>query len=293
MQGSRVQFRHRNLVEKDMEYKTLMVHLELGRSNEKLLTLTGELAQRLKAHVIGIASCQPVQLAYNETYIAGDILEEDRKAIEKQMKEAERQLHSTLDGKATGLEWRSTVTFGPLADYMVQQTRAADLVITGPDIGRSVFDHTRQVGIARLILEAGRPVLIVPNGRSELNLNRVIVGWKNTRECRRAISDALPLLELANHVSIIEIVPDEEISRAKHHLGDIAIWLARHGVMANTEAVASTGQDADCLSELAHERQADLLVAGAYGHSRLREWVLGGVTRDFLINPDRCVLLSH
>jgi nucleotide-binding universal stress UspA family protein len=276
-----------------MDYKTLMVHLELGQSNDKILAITADLAQRHKAHVIGIASCQPIQLAYNETYVDGDVLVEDRKLIEKQMKEAEAQLRSALDGKANGVEWRSTVTFGPLADYMAQQARAADLVITGPDLRGSVFDHTRQVGIADLIMEAGRPVLIVPKGHGALGLNRVIIAWKDTRECRRAVADALPLLKMAHGVNVVEIAPDEEISRAKHHVADVVDWLGRHGIKAKAEAVVSTGLDSECLDDLAHESQADLIVAGAYGHSRLREWVLGGVTGDFLINPNRCVLLSH
>lgn len=276
-----------------MDYKTLMVHLELGQSNEKLLTITGDLAQRLKAHVVGIASCQPIQIVYDATYVAGEILAEDRKQIEKQMKEAERQFHVALEGRAVGVEWRTTVTFGSLADYMARQSRAADLLITGPDIGGTVIDHTRQVGIADLIMEAGRPVLIVPKGCEDLGLNQAIVAWKGTRECRRAVADALPLLKLAYGVTVVEIAPDADISRAKHHVADVADWLGRHGIKAKAEAVASTGEDLQCLYELANERQADLVVAGAYGHSRFREWVLGGVTGDFLINPNRCVLLSH
>jgi nucleotide-binding universal stress UspA family protein len=276
-----------------MGYKTLMVHLELGQSNEKILAIAGNLAMRHKAHVIGIASCQPIQLAYNETYVSGEILVEDRKLIEKQMKDAERQLLSALDGKAICMESRNTVTFGPLADYLAQQARAADLIITGPDIRGSVFDHTRQVVIADLIMDAGRPVLIVPKQRSELVLKQVIVAWKGTRECRRSIADALPMLKSAYAVTIVEIAPDEEISRAKQHVADVISWLGRHGITAKGETLAATGDDSERLSDFARERRADLVVAGAYGHSRLREWVLGGVTGDFLINPDRCVLLSH
>ena len=276
-----------------MVYKTLMVHLELGQSNKGLISLTANLAQRLEANVIGIAACQPVQIIYDETYVAGEILAENRKQIEKQMKETEMNLRALLDGKTASPGWRSTVTFGPLADYIAGQARAADLIITGPDIGGSIFDRTREVGIADLVMEVGRPVLLVPKGRDDLELSRVIVAWKNTRECRRAVSDALPLLKLAYDVTVVEIAPDAEMSHAKHHVADVAKWLGHHGIKAKAEAVVSTGPDSECLYELARGRQADLIVAGAYGHSRLREWVLGGVTGDFLMNPDRCVLLSH
>lgn len=276
-----------------MNYKTLMVHLELGQPNDRLLALTARLAQRHQAHVIGIASCQPIQLAYNETYVDGGLITEDRKLIEKQMKQAELELHAALDGKAKGVEWRAAISFGPLADFIAEQGRAADLVITGPEIKASVFDHSRQIGIADLVMQAGRPVLIVPGDRADLPLDRVIVAWKGTRECRRAVMDALPMLKMARNVTVVEIAPDEEMSRAKRDVADVADWLDRHGVKAEPEAVVSTGVDSDCLSDLGHQRAADLIVAGFYGQSRFREWVLGGVTSDFLRIPNRCVLVSH
>ena len=276
-----------------MDYKTLLVHLELGQANDGLLAIAGNLSDRFKTAVIGIAGCQPVQIMFDETYVAGEILAADREQIEKQMGEAERQFRSALGGKEHALEWRSNVTFGSLATYLAQQARAADLVITRPDIGGSMFDHTRQVAIANLVMEAGRPVLIVPNRIKELALGRIILAWKDTRECRRAAADALPLLKLAHDVTVVEIAPDAEIPRARHQVADVAEWLSRHGVKAKAEVVTSTGADSECLEELARERQADLIVAGAYGHSRLQEWILGGVTGDFLMNPDRCVLLSH
>lgn len=276
-----------------MGFKTLMVHLELGRANDRLLSIAGDLALRLKAHVVGIAACQPIQLMYNETYISGDIVEQDREQIEKQLGDAERQMRTALDAIGVKSEWRSTVTPGSLADFMATQARAADLILTGPALRGSTFDSTRQVNVADLAMEAGRPVLVVPHGRDYLDLNRALVAWKSTRECRRAVADALPLLKLAHEVSVMEIVADEDVTRARQDVSDVAAWLARHGVIAKPEAVPAVGPDAERLYDLARERQADLIVAGAYGHHRLREWIFGGVTADFLMTPDRCVMLSH
>jgi nucleotide-binding universal stress UspA family protein len=276
-----------------MDCKTILVRLELGQSNKNLLAITADLAHRLKAGVIGIAACQPVQLVYDETYIAGELLAEDRKQIEKQIKEAESEFRAELKDKVPNLGWRSTVTFASLADYVAHQARAADLIITGPDIGGSVFDHTRQVGIADLVMRAGCPVLIVPKGRGELNLQQVIIGWKGTRESRRAVADALPLLKLAYHVTVVEIASEADMADAQDHVADVAKWLASHGINAKAEAIAAIGPDSERLCDIARERAAGLIVAGAYGHSRLQEWVLGGVTGDFLMNPDRCVLVSH
>jgi len=170
---------------------------------------------------------------------------------------------------------------------------AADFIITGPDIGGNFLDSTRRVGIADLVMQAGRPVLIVPYNREEINLNHVVVGWKGTRESRRAIADALPLMKLAGKVTVMAITPDSELSRIKDHFSDVINWLERHGIRAKAEAVATEGEDSRRVSELAREKGADLIVAGAYGHSRVREWVLGGVTKDVWLDSDRCVLVSH
>lgn len=276
-----------------MNFKTLMVHLELGQPNDRLLTMTADLAQRLKAHVIGIVACQPIRLDWQDAYVNAEVITEDRTEIEKEMSAAEKSFQAAMAEKATSTEWRSGVTFGSLADFIADQGRAADLIITGPDIGASVFDHTRQVGIADLVMDAGRPVLIVPKDQDHLALHHVLIGWKGTRECRRAVADALLLLQMAYRVTVMEVAPDEEIPRAKQHVADVVDWLGRHGVKAVPATYPAMGPDSERLQGKAWETQADLIVAGAYGHSRMREWALGGVTGDFLLNFDRCVFLSH
>ena len=176
---------------------------------------------------------------------------------------------------------------------MAQYARAADIILTLPELAGSVFDHTRQVGIADLVMQAGRPVMVLPKDCASLRLDHVLIGWKDSRECRRAVADALPLLKLAGRISLVTIAPETELPRAKERLGDVAAWLASHGIRAEPEALAATGADSERLSKLARERSVGLIVAGAYGHSRLREWALGGVTGDFLMNPHCPVLLSH
>lgn len=276
-----------------MNPKTLMAHVELGQSNAGLLAITTDLARQFKAHVIGVASCQPMRLDWQDAYVTAGLLAEDRKEIEKQMGAAEKELRAALGGKIAGVEWRSTVTLGSLADYIALQARAADLVITGTEIAGSILDRTRRVGIADLVMEAGRPILVIPKKVKQLSFDHVLVAWKNTRESRRAASDALPLLKLTKKVTVSEIARDEDMSRAKHHIADVVGWLGRHGIEAVGQAVVSTSADSERLREIAADGGVDLIVAGAYGHSRLREWVLGGVTGDFLLDPDRCVFISH
>lgn len=275
-----------------MDIKTIMLHLELEKPNDGLYTLAVGLAAGLGAtDIIGIAGCQPLQLLYEETYAAGEIMAADRDQIETEMRQAEQRFRDTFKGKVKRLEWRANVTPGPLADYIANEARAADLVLTAPDIGGSMFEHARQVKIADLVFQAGRPVLVVPDACTHLDLGRALIGWKDTPECRRAAQAALPLLGLAEHVSVVSIAAEDDDSEEK--VEDVVRWLSRHGIDAEGEIVAHKGDDAGRFAKLVQERSPGLVVAGAYGHSRVREWVLGGVTGDYLMHPDRPVLLSH
>jgi nucleotide-binding universal stress UspA family protein len=142
-------------------------------------------------------------------------------------------------------------------------------------------------------LQAGRPVLVVPGAANKLNLDRIVVGWKDTREARRAVFDALPFLKKAAHVTVVELAEEEELAEAHKHVKDVGGWLKQHGVIAECIALHSAGDEASQLKAIAHKQSAHAIVAGAYGHSRLREFVFGGVTRDLLQCADLCSLMSH
>jgi nucleotide-binding universal stress UspA family protein len=281
-------------METGMDIKTIMLHMELERRSEQLLALGAELAPRIGAtEVIGIAGCQPVQLLYDETYVAGEIMAADREQIQAEFKDAEQRFRDVFKNKIKNLEWRCNITPSSLADYLASEARAADLVISGPDICGSMFDHARQVKIADLIFKAGRPVMIVPTACNRLDLSHVMIGWKDTAECRRALAASLPLLTLAHRIGVFTLAAEEETERAGEQVEDVVQWLARHGLKAMGKTHRLKGVDTLCFERIVQEEAPSLIVAGAYGHSRLREWVLGGVTGDFLINPDRPVLLSH
>ena len=275
-----------------MNCKSLMVHLELGRPNANLLRIAADLAQRFDAAVIGVAACQPMQMVYGDGFVSGELIEQDRTEIALEMKKAEAEFRSVLAARAAKLSWRSTEMYSSLADYLAREARCADLVITGVSTG-DLVDASRAVNTGALVMQVGRPVLVVPAAVTELKLERVLVGWKDTRETRRAVSDALPLLAQAAHVSVVEIATEEDMTEARARLADVASWLLRHGIDAEPIVARSTNDDATRLSAIAQEQGADVIVAGAYGHSRLREWALGGVTRDLLLRTDRCSFVSH
>ncbi len=276
-----------------MTYKTLMVHLELNGDNEGVLKIAGELAERFDAQVIGIAACQPLRVLVSEGFDAGEAITEDWTEIERELAAAAEQFRVALHGRTKSLEWRSTITYGSLADYIADEARAADLIITGKDIGASLLDETRRVKLGDLAMRAGRPLLIVPQGVATLAMRHVVIGWKETREARRAVADALPLLQAAGDVVVLEVTSRTECAAAQGQVEDVVTWLRHHQVDAVGEAVVASGMEAGHLHAVLLDRKCDLLVAGAYGHNRLSEWIFGGVTSDILLDPDFCVLLSH
>ncbi len=276
-----------------MEYKTLMVHLELNGDNEGVLKIAGDLAERFNAKVIGIAAAQPMKILYDEACTAGEIMAEDQAEIDKELGACVAQFRQALKGRANGLEWRSTVTFDRLDDYIAEQARAADLVITGKDIGSDLLDTTRRVNIGRLAIRAGRPVLLVPQGITTLLLNNVFIAWKDAPEARHAALDALPLLEAAGHATVLEVTSVRDQAAAEKRVKDVALWLESHRLSASPMAIGtSSGQEGFLRSELA-KQHCDLLIAGAFSHNRMGEFVFGGMTQDLLLDPDFCVLLSH
>ena len=122
----------------------------------------------------------------------------------------------------------------------------------------------------------------------------MLVAWKDTRECRRPVSDTIPFLQQAMRVRLVEVCDPAETAQSELRLADVAAWLARHGVTADWKVL--TGPEAgaaDRLREVCAAWEADLLVAGAYGHDRVREWLFGGVTRELLGAWPSAVLLSH
>ena len=275
-----------------MTYASLMVHLELGHSNAGLLRITGDLAARFGASVTGIVACQPMQLAFAEGYVPGEVFEQDTNQRKREIGVAEAEFRAALQSRVSTLEWRQTVRFAPLPEYVAHEARGADLLITGVASG-DLLDSSRSVNTSDLIMQAGRPVLVVPQSLQTLPLERVVVGWRDSRETRRAVSDALPLLKIAGQVTVVEIAAPDDMAAARRHVDGVVAWLALHGVAAESSVSPTTTDDAAGLYTIAQDLGADLIVAGAYGHSRLMEWALGGVTRDLLLKQDFCALLSH
>lgn len=268
-----------------------MVHMQLGRSNGKLLRITNALVARLDASVIGIAACRLPRFP-SEDYFAG-LGKHSERELKREISDAEHEFGAALDKQSKKAEWRSTGTSVALADYLADQACSADLVITVLNRGDIELDPSRDANIGDLVTQLGRPILLVPTSEVEIDIGRVLVGWKNTREARRAVLDALPLLKKADHVAVCQMAQEDNLDMARASLSDVTAWLARHRVAAEAHAVLAGEDDAESLSAIAADQAAGIVVAGAFGHSRLRESIFGGVTKTLLERSERCLFLSH
>lgn len=273
-----------------MSYSTIMVQVDLDDSSEARLQVVAKLAQRFDSAVVGIAAGDVQPLYFLDGDAAQEFLEKDRAALEAQMAARQQDFRRKLAGHSKPIEWRSALARP--SEYIAQEARAADLVIAGGH--RKSINPLRQADAGELALRCGRPVLVVPPQVADISLKTVIVAWKDTREARRAVNDALPLLHVAEHVLVVELVEKQsERDAAKAHVQDVAAWLTRRGIAASTIATRDLIGVPGRLDVLAQDEGADVIVAGAYGHTRFSEWVFGGVTRDLLRLKRRCALLSH
>lgn len=271
-----------------MTYSTLMVHLDGSRANAAVLDVAGTLAAQYNAKVIGIAACQPVQLGVCDGYMDGELAMIERDIVTDELARAKVEFHAHAGLRSHILEWRSIPTLVNIAHVVAEQARCADLVITA--VGPAPGDLATHADTGDLVLRSGRPVLVVPDAKATAAFRNILVAWRDTRKCRRAVVDALPMLHRADRITLVEASSDP--ADARNGIADLAGWLERHGVGADQIVSRMKGSATETLAGIATEIEADLVVAGAYGHSRIREWAFGGVTRDLLLHERRCTLLS-
>lgn len=277
-------------------YKTILVHLNDERRVRSVMGPALAIANRFNAHLIGLyvypamPTAPPVTMPYG-----GGILS----SLAHQAKEEAERIHKAFEEAASGHqivpEWRTVkASHSDLAAIAMDHARAADLVIasqTDPDWDLSpVLDFPE-----RLSLECGRPVLVVPRVGAYGEVGkRVVIAWKNRRESARAVFDAMPLLIGAESVKILTIEGGRHNDADSLPDTEIAAALARHGCRVTTQrSVSPETSVADEILNRVADDASDLLVMGAYGHSRFRELVFGGVTRGIAQHMTVPTLLSH
>ena len=281
-----------------MGFKTILVHADTGRSAPARWKLSAELAARFDAHVVGLYVRRPFQApAFTDAGPAMDSLyrtyENAVKADEALATAAFRDLIGSqiIGGKGLSSEWR--VADGLAEQVVAAYARYADLVIIGqtePDAGAT----TTPADLAETVAMAGeRPVLIVPHiGVVKPPGKTVMLCWNGSREVARAATSALPILKKADKVIILLVDPKSD--GGEQPGAGAARWLARHGVKAVVQR--DTAADSDVggvILSRAADHDADLIVMGLYGHSRMREWVLGGASRTLLASMTVPLLVAN
>jgi nucleotide-binding universal stress UspA family protein len=276
------------------DYKSILVHYDAGKTAPVRLETAIEIAGTFDAH---IACLYALSLAREASYgyeAAQIMLEAQQRMRAEMLAGARRGYDETL--RRTGferIEWRQTDA--EALDAVSTQSRYADLVVIGqqnPDWPSGMDrDFERSLPLA-----VGRPVLVVPYAFERRPLgHRVLVAWNSSREAARAVRDALPILKRAGHVHVVAFQPEE--SGAAHGAepgADIALYLTRHGVKVTVSRYDAPDVDVgNQLLSRAFDLSVDLIVMGAWGHSRLRELVLGGVTRTLLESMTVPVLMAH
>jgi nucleotide-binding universal stress UspA family protein len=277
-----------------MELKNILVHVDSNSTTPARLNVAIELAQEHDAHLTGLyvdpglllppLMDAPVPASYF------DQLQEDALARRVQ---AAQTFKDAIANTQLLTEWR--VADGELVRTLETHGSYADLLV----IGQTSEDDTKVVagGLAdAAVLGVGRPVLVIPYIGVQRSVGRrVLVAWNGSRESVRAVNDALPLLQRAEVVEVMFVNPPEQRTLGGHTAGtDISLHLARHGVTVQAHQTAGNDIDiGDLLLSRAADFGADLIVMGAYGHSRIREFVFGGATHHVLRHMTVPALMSH
>jgi nucleotide-binding universal stress UspA family protein len=274
-----------------MSYASILVYVETDGRPEPRVRLAAALADKFRATLIGLtAEADRLPLAAAGDVISDELVEIESEALRTKLADKAEWFRRVAGAEHRKLEWRALEEF-PI-EALTSQARSADLIVIGQRKGPG--DAYSSVDPGAAILRAGRPALVVPEKVGSLQAEHVVIGWKETREARRATEDALPFLREATRVTIVEICEPGEEATAREHIDDVAKHLARHRISVGPKIILQQeSSGAAQLIQLANDEKADLLVTGAYGHSRMGEWIFGGMTHDLLATSPICCLMSH
>lgn len=280
-----------------MAMRNILVHVDADERSAATVKAALSVARRFDARLSGFFVVPDIAMAAatpGGAMMNARLVEEMQAEADREAEIAEKIFRDVADAPGKPAQWTST-------DAMGKGTRAAattatlyaDLIVAGGCLDE-VDRGTRSVYPQDLVVDSGRPLLLVPLARTEeVKIGKILVAWSESREAARAVFDALPFLELAESVNVATVMKDKMDSPAPAE--KIARTLADRGVTASVDTVlAEDGQTTSAaLFEHAARTGAELLVAGAYSHSRLREGLFGGVTKSIFDSSPLPALLSH
>lgn len=271
-----------------MTYRTILLELRDEPASEARVRVAAALAGRLGAELVGIHVAPlptvPVGLGEASAYVDAEVIEAQREANRAIQERVRLDFERARDPDVPG---RTLLIEDVYGTALVEAARTVDLTILGPARAEGE-GAVSPPPVDEVLIHAGGPVLVLPPGPARLPPMRALVGWNGSRQAARAMKDALPLLVEAEEVIVLTL--GEDVSRS---LEAAAAMLGRHGARVRTELRPEQGATGAQLLDLADELGADLLVMGAYSHSRLREAVFGGATHEILGTARLPVLFGY
>jgi len=278
-----------------MDYKTLVVQAEADDDGRSRVQLALALAIRFDATLVGTAAraLLPLMTLPGGSPGTATLLAAEEDDIRAGLDAAERRFRALAAVTHARIGWRSKIA--DPAEILALEARTADLIVVGRRPERDDAGWSRHADPGAVLMRAGRPILVVPPGVSSLNTDHIVIAWKDSLEARRAVVDAMPFLTRAASVLVLQVCHDEgERERAAAIVPAVAAYLITHGVTVTSEArlLREATVSAELLLAM-EQRRAELVVAGGYAHSRLQEWVFGGLTKTLLGHFPKCCLLSR
>lgn len=276
-----------------MTYANLLVAVDDGPESSSRLELACDLANAFDAHLTGLCATRVEPQLYELSIgaaMVGELMAAYRDMALAELERARTDFEAIVKDRDVRAEWRGEM--GSPGEIIVHAARAADLLVVG---ARNPRAPNRAPDVADVVMASGRPVLITPPTwmRSPVG-EPALVAWKDCRESRLALVSALPLLQRARGVTVYKVRSADEGETRENELADIVNFLARHQIVA--EIVIAARSELPVGRQILNEasaRKAGLVVAGAYGHNRLRQWALGGVTRALIHDSAICLCLAH
>jgi nucleotide-binding universal stress UspA family protein len=284
-----------------MSFKTIMVLLNDSGQTQKLLDASSAIARQHDSHLIGLYVLPAAKIYSDVGMLAAPIYFEGyRDLFKAKLDTVRRDFEVKSKQDSLKIEWRVVDSIYPdIAESAISNARCADLIITS-QIDAGPEGNIEQDLTERLIMESGRPVLIIPRAghfspAGEGIVEKAVIGINGTRESARAMFEALPLLKRVKETRLVWVDPYKQSDEAGEVPGaEEAVVLSRHGLKAVAEPMMTDGRNAgEGLLMRASDLGADLLVMGAYAHSRMREFVFGGATRHVLEHMTIPILMSH
>lgn len=275
-----------------MKSGQLLVHVEPGPVSERRLRYALSMAQSRDMKLIGLAVRLSMSATVSTTLGDPMAMAALCEASGECCLTARELFDSVTHGSGIELEWREAS--GAPVPVIAAEAGRADLAIIGRNDRIDNESGVYQIAPADVIMASGTPVMVVSaDAPVSFKARRILLAWKSTPQAVRAAHDALPLLKSAETVVLTEIISDTEEGKYEISAESMAAYLASHGIDVSIRRLLYTGDAGYQLIQAAVDDECDLIVAGAYGHSRLREWVLGGVTRSLLETATIPCILSH